>query len=72
MQTIMVWLLNYKLLTTYSLEHSPFWEANQFSVSQEIPHILLNLKVHYHIPQVAATCPHPEPDWSSKLQITMQ
>jgi hypothetical protein len=24
-------------------------EANQFSASQEIPHILWNLKVHYHI-----------------------
>jgi len=31
------------------MEQSPSWEANQFSVSQEIPCILWNLKVHYHI-----------------------
>jgi len=31
------------------MEQSRSWEANQFEVSQEIPHILPNLKVHYHI-----------------------
>jgi hypothetical protein len=31
------------------MEHSPSWEANRFAGSQEIPHILWNLKVHYHI-----------------------
>jgi len=34
-------------LLTYSLEHSPSWEANRFSASQEIPYILWNPKVHY-------------------------
>jgi hypothetical protein len=29
------------------MEHSPSWEANQFSASQEIPHILWNPNVHY-------------------------
>jgi len=28
---------------------SPSWEANRFSASQEIPHILCNPKVHYSI-----------------------
>ena len=28
------------------MEQSP-WETNRFSASQEIPHILLNPKVHY-------------------------
>ena len=31
------------------MEQSPAWEANQFSASQEIPRMLWNLKVHYHI-----------------------
>ena len=30
-------------------QHSPSWEANRFAASQEIPHVLSNLKVHYHI-----------------------
>jgi len=36
-------------LLTHSMEQSPSWVANQFSPSQEIPHILRNPKVHYHI-----------------------
>jgi hypothetical protein len=35
-------------LLTYSMEQSPC-EANRFSASQEIPHILWNPKVHYRI-----------------------
>ena len=41
------YLLTY--LLTYSMEQSPCWEAKRFAASQEIPHILWNLKVHYHI-----------------------
>jgi hypothetical protein len=33
----------------WALEQSPSWEANRFSASQEILHILWNLKFHYHI-----------------------
>jgi hypothetical protein len=36
-------------LLTYSVEQSCSWEANQFSASQEIPHILCNPKAHYRI-----------------------
>jgi hypothetical protein len=42
-----------RLLFTYLLihskQHSPSWEANWFSTSQEIPRILWNPKVHYCI-----------------------
>jgi len=31
------------------MEQSPSWESNRFSASQEIPCILRNSNVHYHI-----------------------
>jgi len=42
-------VLSCPAILTYSMEQSPSWEANWFSASQEIPSILWNLKVHYHI-----------------------
>jgi hypothetical protein len=57
-------------LLTYSMQQSPSWQANWFSASQEIPHILWNQKVHYRIHHVPATCPYPEPARSS-LQLNI-
>ena len=42
---------------TYCMEQSPSWEANRLSVSQEIPRILRNPRVHYRIYK----CPAPIP-----------
>jgi hypothetical protein len=47
----------YTDILTYSIEQSPSSEATWFSASQEIPCILWNLKVHYHIHK----CPPPVP-----------
>ena len=53
----LIYLLNYFL--TYSMEQSPSWKANQFSASQEIPHILWNPKVHYRIHKCLPPVPTP-------------
>jgi len=45
------------MILTYSMQQSPSWEANWFSVSQEILHILWNPRVHYCIYK----CPPPVP-----------
>ena len=61
--------------TPYSMQHSPSWEANQFSASQEIPRILCNPKVHTaftsarHLSLSWATSIQPMPPTSHFLKI---
>jgi len=42
-------------ILTYSMVHSPSWEANWFAASQEIPRISRNPKFHYR----TRKCPSP-------------
>ena len=71
-------LLTYLLITyllacllTHSMEQSPSSEANQFSASQEIPHILWNPKYHYciHCHLIQSIPPHPT-SWRSILILS--
>ena len=52
---LLSYLLTYSL--THSMQQSPSWEADPFSATQEIPHILWNVMVHYSIHK----CPPPAP-----------
>ena len=46
------------------MEHIPSSETKRFSSSQEIPHVLWNQKIHFHIHK----CPLPVPILSILLQ----
>jgi len=48
-----------KHLIIYSMKHSPAWEANRFSASQEIPGILYNPKLQYCIHKCPSSVPLP-------------
>jgi len=43
------------------MEHSPSWEANRFSTSQEIPRVFMEPEGSLPHSQQLATCPYPDP-----------
>jgi hypothetical protein len=55
MKVILKLLTSLIYLLTDSMQKSPSWKANQFSHSQEIPHILYKPKAHYHIHKCPVT-----------------
>lgn len=57
--------LSYKPPVTNSMEQSDSSDINCIWASQEIPHILQNLYVHYHVHSSPPFVPYPEPDKSS-------
>jgi len=59
---IFTYLLTY--LLTHSMEQSSSWEANRFSVNQEMPGILWNPKVYYGINK----CLPLSLSWGSTIQ----
>jgi len=50
---------------TYSMVHSPSWEANWFAASQEIPRIFMEPEVSLPHSHESATCPCSGPAQSS-------
>ena len=50
-----IWHLTY--LLTYSVVQSPFWEANWFAASPEIPRISRNPNVHYRTHKLSPPVP---------------
>ena len=54
----------FAFILTYSREQWPSWEGNWFSSSEEIPCIIWNSKVHYHIHK----CCHLPLSWPRSIQ----
>ena len=55
-----IYMLQKHILTyllTYSMKKSPSWEANWFSASQEISHILWKPGVHYRVHSIQPAVP---------------
>jgi len=76
---VQLWVKNLNCWLTQSMQQSPSWEANNFSTSPKVSHIVWNLKVLYRVHHSSTLVPlpsqmnpaHNSPFYSLKVHFNM-